>query len=120
MSSILKGSCHCGAIHFEMKGNPIWVGRCHCLDCRKISGSAFMAYAEYMVIDVTFTRGTPKLYKSSPNVTRTFCSNCGSPIEWRRNDISDRTSLTLGLLEKDPAFNDIEDIHNEESLSWLQ
>ena len=43
----MKGGCHCGAIRFEVKGKPSWVGACHCVDCRKIRGSPFLVFAEY-------------------------------------------------------------------------
>ena len=114
----MKGNCHCGEIEFEVKGEPTWLGRCHCRDCQKISGSAYMAFAEYEAENVQFTKGIPKPYKSSINVTRTFCGNCGSPIEWRRDDVPNRTSLSLGLFEGKHDFGDMDDLYEEESPVW--
>ena len=36
-----SGSCLCGAVRFTVHGEPEHVGRCHCADCRKESGSTF-------------------------------------------------------------------------------
>lgn len=114
----MNGGCHCGKIRFEVTGEPTWLGRCHCHDCQKISGSAFMAFAEFKVENVKFTNGTPTPYKSSTDITRTFCSKCGSPIEWKRDDTPNRTSLTLGLFDEDPNFGNMDDLYKEESPSW--
>ena len=114
----MKGGCHCGEIRFEVRGKPTWLGRCHCRDCQKISGSAFMAFAEYELHNVQFTKGTPTSYKSSPKVTRTFCGKCGSPIEWKKDHTSDKTSLTLGLFDENPNFDDLDDLYEDKSSSW--
>jgi hypothetical protein len=114
----MKGSCHCGEIQFEVMGKPTWLGRCHCRDCQKISGSAFIAFAEYKLDDVQFIKGTPAPYKSSSNVTRTFCGKCGSPIEWKRDDMPQKTSLALGLFDEKYDFSALDDLYEEESPSW--
>jgi hypothetical protein len=33
------GGCNCGQVRFEVSGEPLRVGLCHCLVCRKESGS---------------------------------------------------------------------------------
>lgn len=116
----MNGSCHCGAIQFEVTGKPTWLGRCHCRDCQKISGGAYIAFAEYNVADVTFFKGSPRQYKSSSNATRSFCNNCGSTLEWRRDDIPLHTSFTLGLFDNETNFTNLEDLYDEESPSWSQ
>ena len=35
--------------------------------------------------DVSFTKGEPKIYSSSPGVRRSFCSDCGTPLTWEAN-----------------------------------
>ena len=114
----MKGNCHCGQIQFEVTGEPSWVGRCHCLDCQKISGSAYLAFAEFDVKDVIFNGNTPKRYKSSAGATRTFCDTCGSPIEWQRDDLPDKTSLTLGLFNDVTKFGGLDDLYSECRPGW--
>ena len=31
---MLKGSCLCGGVKYEIKGEPIIVAHCHCIDCQ--------------------------------------------------------------------------------------
>ena len=40
MSDNLKGGCLCGAVTYEAKGDPAFVGHCYCVDCRKASGTS--------------------------------------------------------------------------------
>ena len=82
MSSIEKitGGCHCGDVRYEITEKPYWEGYCHCNMCKKAFGSPFGMFSNYRKTAVTFTKGSPKLYLSSPSVERGFCGNCGSPL----------------------------------------
>ena len=35
-----KGQCHCGAVQYEMSGEPVHQALCHCSDCRRHVGRA--------------------------------------------------------------------------------
>jgi hypothetical protein len=52
----------------------VHVGRCHCADCRKESGSAFTVYAQWPVEAVEIS-GNVSAYDG-----RGFCANCGSRL----------------------------------------
>lgn len=43
---VRRGGCACGAVRYEVRGEPTVVGLCHCADCRRESGSAFLYYAD--------------------------------------------------------------------------
>lgn len=38
----LSGGCICGAVRFEIADKPLFVHACHCADCQRFSGSAFV------------------------------------------------------------------------------
>jgi hypothetical protein len=44
---VRRGGCRCGAVCYEVRGEPLAVGICHCTDCRKETGSVFLAYADW-------------------------------------------------------------------------
>ena len=38
----LKGGCICGRVRYRLKEEPMFVHACHCTDCQRTSGSAFL------------------------------------------------------------------------------
>jgi hypothetical protein len=84
MSETYRGSCLCGAVRYEISGPIDSVTHCHCTMCRKAHGAAFATYATVKQERHRFVQGRETLrdYRSSNSVTRTFCSNCGSPMTW--------------------------------------
>ena len=77
------GGCLCGSVRFKSAVNPQLVGHCHCLDCRKSSGTGHCT--NIMIPEDAFTlSGDVKFYDrpadSGNIVSRGFCPNCGSAI----------------------------------------
>ena len=77
------GGCSCGAIRYEASEPPNKSGTCHCRICQQWTGSAFYAFAGFPVSAFRFTKGEPKIYKSTPIAERGFCPDCGSSLTVR-------------------------------------
>ena len=75
-----KGSCLCGAVHFEVAGDLAPPTACHCTRCRKHAGH-YEAGTDVPKAAVTI-QGAEKVtwYHSSEKVRRGFCSVCGSSL----------------------------------------
>ena len=43
--SALEGGCACGAVRYRLKSGPMFVNCCHCQDCQRQLGSAFVINA---------------------------------------------------------------------------
>jgi hypothetical protein len=41
----LKGQCFCGAVTYVLSAKPMFVNCCHCTDCQRQTGSAFVINA---------------------------------------------------------------------------
>src|SRR6187401_3103853 len=41
----MEGTCACGAVRYALKTRPMFVNCCHCLDCQRQTGSAFVLNA---------------------------------------------------------------------------
>lgn len=71
---IRSGSCLCGQVRFTVRSDPVRIGLCHCLDCRKESGSVF----------ATFGIWPAHSFEASGDVLhhegRAFCSHCGGRV----------------------------------------
>jgi hypothetical protein len=77
-----RGSCLCGAVSFEIKGDLKAADACHCSQCRKQSGHFFastnVARAALNLVgaeNITW-------YQSSEKVRRGFCRTCGAFLFW--------------------------------------
>jgi hypothetical protein len=71
---VRTGGCLCGAVRYSVRGEPVRVGRCHCTDCRKESGSAFSVYGQWP-IEAFELSGEISSYDG-----RGFCPRCGSRL----------------------------------------
>ena len=82
-----SGRCQCGAICYQLAGEPKQVSLCHCADCRRSSGAPVMAWAEYAEDDVTLSQGAPKTINSSDAAMRSFCPDCGTGLFYRNQEL---------------------------------
>ena len=83
MSEAYTGGCACGAIRYEIAGEPVFSNHCRCRDCQLKSGTGHDAYLTFKREGENLT-GAPKLWyitADSGNVkTRVFCPTCGAPV----------------------------------------
>ena len=42
-----SGQCQCGAIRYQLSGEPKVVALCHCSDCRRSAGAPVVAWAMF-------------------------------------------------------------------------
>ena len=86
-----SGSCLCGAVQYEVTGDPITAFFCHCRDCQKSSGSLLHAGVMVSRKDFAYIKGTPASFSargdSGYTIVRRFCVVCGSGI---CNELPDR------------------------------
>ncbi len=93
-----SGSCLCGGIEYEVLSNLGTTYYCHCSRCRKTSGSAFTSNAVVSPEHFAVIRGMHllKSFITTDEISRTFCSNCGSHIFVSQGD---QMRLRLGTLD---------------------
>ena len=42
MSAVREGGCACGAVRYRLTSDPLFTHCCHCLNCQRQTGSAFV------------------------------------------------------------------------------
>lgn len=42
MSALREGGCACGSVRYRLRSDPLFVHCCHCLNCQRQTGSAFV------------------------------------------------------------------------------
>jgi hypothetical protein len=119
---MLKGSCLCGGVRYEIDAELKSVSYCHCSQCRKASGAAFGTGATIPAASFRFVagEGLMKAWESSPGKRRCFCGRCGSPI-LKRNDAHPETlRLRLGTLDTDPGIKPSKHIYVGSKAPWVE
>jgi hypothetical protein len=103
---MIRGSCLCKGVKFEIHGKLGRSSHCHCSMCRKAHGAAFGTYAAVRKEDFKVTAGAGLIarYRSSLWVERTFCSRCGSRLQFISNEQPDIVDVALGVLDDDPGI----------------
>lgn len=96
-----RGSCLCGGVRFEVRGELGRITLCHCAQCRKAQGGAFVAASPVKAAEFFITRGTELLsaFESSPGKERVFCRRCGTPLFSRRAIDPETVRIRLGMLD---------------------
>jgi hypothetical protein len=56
----LQGRCACGEVRYRLAGRPFAVHCCHCRDCQRETGSAFVINGLIETAMVEVTSGTPE------------------------------------------------------------
>lgn len=119
---MLKGSCLCDGVKYEIDSELAAVTNCHCSLCRKMSGSAFASGATIPTSSFRFVTGQELLkeWESSPGYHRVFCGRCGSPILKRKAKDPDSLRLRVGTLDGDPGVKMSKHIHVDSKAPWVE
>lgn len=74
--SVLRGSCHCGRVAFEVRGRPDSALACNCSICqRKGSLLWFVPRSQFSLLTPDENAGSYLFNKHA--IKHRFCSNCG-------------------------------------------
>jgi hypothetical protein len=121
-ADVLKGSCLCGGVRYEISGRIEPIVFCHCTMCRKAQGGAFATNAPVRRDYFRLVAGAELItsYESSPQKWRCFCRVCGSPIYSHRASVADVVRIRLGLLEGDPGRRPAGHVRVEHKALWYQ
>ncbi len=117
----LSGGCQCGAVRYEVSGDPQHTVLCHCRDCQKSAGAPMVAWAAFGDAAFTVTQGEAKTINSSGASMRSFCPECGTGLWFRNADnlpgIVDIQSATLDDPQALPAGVHIQ---VAERIGWME
>lgn len=118
---MLRGSCLCDKVKYEIRGSPQAMYYCHCGMCRKASGSSFATNMLVPAEDFVLVSGHAlvRAFESSPNEYRHFCSECGSPIYGRAQKRRDAISVRCGTLDTDPIIRPTVHIYTDSRAPWF-
>jgi hypothetical protein len=103
----VTGGCLCGALRYEVSGEPLFAGLCFCEDCRKASGSGFIPFMGVAGSTLTLTgesrSSEVKAFRGGV-ATRNHCSRCGGLVFGGVRDESDSFTIYAGSLDDPSQF----------------
>jgi hypothetical protein len=84
---MIRGSCLCGGVAYEIDGRVSPIQLCHARRCRKMSASTFRAEAAVKKEALRFVRGeelvtvyAAPILREPPAFKSRFCKVCGTPV----------------------------------------
>ena len=117
-----EGGCACGAVRYRLASEPLFVHCCHCLNCQRQTGSAFVVNLLIEADRVELLAGTPQpvdVPRDDGSTQRIFrCPTCQVAVfsEYGRTEIRFVRGGTLD------APRDVEpDVHifTKSKVGWL-
>ena len=83
----LTGGCQCGAIRYEIIGEPLGFAACHCTECQR---QAMSSHGLSLYVDAenfTLRQGAPQIWSRAASLSGrmdcAFCPTCGARIHHR-------------------------------------
>jgi hypothetical protein len=120
----LEGGCACGALRYKLTADPLIVHACHCRDCQRLTGSAFVTNIWIERKFVEAGSAVPKSFKLSAGSGKQhevfFCDRCGTYL-WSKYYVSpgDTLLVRVGTLDHPEAIQPDVHIFTRSKLPWL-
>ncbi|WP_414040940.1 GFA family protein [Acidithiobacillus sp. M4-SHS-6] len=121
MNAKYSGQCLCGEIRYSVEIEPVFTGNCHCKDCQRSSGSAFIPAMIFPEKEVVVS-GEVKYFTSqadSGNMhKRGFCPNCGSQLFAQFSHMPGMLGIKAGTLNDASNYVPKLDFHVGSAAPW--
>lgn len=117
-------SCRCGQLRAAATGEPVRVSACHCLDCKKRSGSAFAVQARWQAEQVEFegeSKSWVNVADSGNRITFHFCPDCGSDVHYEiEGKFDGLVAIPLGAFEDPYSLAPRFSVWEERRHDWVE
>lgn len=108
--------CFCGEVQFEVSGQPVAMGYCHCQSCRHWSAGPVNAFTLWSPQSLKVTHGADSIgtYNKTPSSYRKWCKRCGGHLftEHPTLGLVDVFAALLPELEFEPGVH----VHYQETV----
>lgn len=124
-----KGACACGAIEFNLEGEPLFTQHCHCNKCREIAAlsrrpSDKLGYghtAAYLTSMLTITKGDDQLQVVSRGSSDLYlCQHCQSLIYGISQDPDKQAGIGVNVSNIDFSQNGFPETFKADKHIWYQ
>ena len=119
-----EGGCACGAVRYRLTAPPLFTHCCHCRDCQRQTGSAFVVNALIETDCLEVLSGAPKAHEVRTDSGRPHdihrCPACGTAV-W--SDYGRRPYLRfvrVGTLDDPESITPDVHIFTRSKLPWVR
>jgi hypothetical protein len=117
-------SCRCGQLSASANGEPVRVSVCHCLACKKRSGSAFAVQARWPA-DRVMIEGCSKTWTavadSGNRLSFHFCPDCGSDVHYEiEGKFDGLVAIPLGSFDNPYFARPAYSVWEERKCDWVE
>ena len=120
----LDGGCACGAVRYRLASAPLFVHCCHCRDCQRQTGSAFVLNALIEADRVGLLKGEPQptpVPTDSGKPHRIFrCSACQTAVWSEYGGVAKLRFVRVGTLDDPTALEPDVHIYVRSQLPWVR
>lgn len=118
--AIIRGSCICGNITYEVTADFRAMYFCHCTKCQKFSGTGNTSLLATRKEKLHWLRGAEKLssFTSPSGYYAVFCPNCGSPMpksRWEKIYL-----IPAGSLDGEPQIASSTHLYCKSKAQWQE
>ena len=116
---MIRSSCLCGAVVWEVGDAPQFMSHCHCSRCRKVHGAAFSTAAAAVAADMR-VQGTEhiKRFQAAGGIGRCFCGRCGSVVPG--DPWEGLVFVPAGNFDEDPGVRPLSHIFVASKAPWYE
>jgi len=119
---VLEGGCACGEVRYRLTSDPLFTHGCHCLNCQRQTGSAFVVNALIEADRVELLAGEPKpvdVPRSGAKKQRIFrCPTCEIAV-YSRYTRASILFVRAGTLDDPSRVAPDVHIYTRSKLSWV-
>ncbi len=124
ISMPLVGGCQCGKLRYELTAPPLTMYACHCTNCQKQTGSAFVLSTAIVEAAFSFTEGTPAKVEwvsdAGNNRYGYFCGDCGCRIANGQTPSIGVLSLRAGTFDDTSWVRPAAHIWTKSAQRWIK
>jgi hypothetical protein len=123
MAETFEGGCGCGAVCYRMNEAPMFVHCCHCRDCQRQTGSAFVLNALIETSRVTVLSGETAPHPMPTDSGRPHavfrCTKCGTAVWSEYGGVKPLRFVRVGTLDAPSALTPDVHIYTRSKLPWV-
>ena len=124
MPDTFEGRCACGTVHYRLASAPMFVHCCHCHDCQRQTGSAFVLNALIEADRVSLLSGNLEevnLPTDSGRGQKAYrCPSCKIAVWSVYGGVDKLRFVRIGTLDNPAALQPDVHIYTRSKLPWIK